>query len=170
MNNINLGDKGDNVAKEDLIAHLDKFATLATRLDFLGVTTNPLGCHPCHVCHINKKDELASCLENQELVGKSVCFQWLKIAIEEGHLEPSQSCLGKAVGWPKRKIPIISLWVDFCCWARKLQIGTEDMPEAYFFYELLNHLFIRHDDMYEFPTLEECREAFTLLRRQYECD
>jgi hypothetical protein len=38
------------------------------------------------------------------------------------------------------------------------------MPEEYFFYELLDRLFIRHDDMYDFPALEKCREAFKLLR------
>lgn len=170
MKDINLRDKRDSVAKENLIARLDKFATLATRLDFLGVTTNPLGCHACNACHANKKDELAYSLEKQELVGIRTCFQWLKIMMDEGHLEPSQSWAGKAVGWPKRKIPKISLWVDFCCWVRKQQIGAEEMPEEYFFYELLNYLFIRHDDKYEFPALEKCREAFTLLRQQYECD
>lgn len=170
MNDINWGDKRGSVAKEDLQARLDKFATLATRLDFLSVTTNPLGCHPCHVCHANKEEELTDSLKNQDLVAKRTSFQWLRIAIEEGHLEPSQSLVGKAVGWPKRKILIISLWIDFCCWVQKQKIGAEEIPEAYLFYELLDCLFIRHDDMYEFPPIEECREAFMSLRQQYECD
>ncbi len=170
MTNINLRDKRDNVAKEDFMLRLDKFATLATRLDFISVTTNPLGCHACHAGHANIMDELANSFEKQELVGKRACFQWLNIVMDEGHLEPSQSWVGKTVGWPKRKIPIISLWVDFCCWAQMQKIGDEEMPEAYFFYELLDRLFIRHDDKYEFPALEKCREAFMLLGQQYECD
>lgn len=170
MNETNLGDKRDEVAKEDFIARLDKFATLATRLDFLGVTTNSLECHPCHVCHIIKQEESTSSSEKQRSIGKEICLQWLQIGIDEGHLEPSQPWVGKMVGWPKRKIPIVSLWVEFCCWTRKEQVGAEEMPEEHFFYGLLNHLFIRHDDMYEFPALEKCREDFALLRLQYECD
>ena len=81
MNEENLGDKRDSVTKEDLTARLDKFATLATRLNFLDVTTNSHGCHVCHVCHADKKDELENSLEKQELVGKKICFQWLKIVL-----------------------------------------------------------------------------------------
>lgn len=170
MNGINCGDKRGSVTQSDLTAMLDKFATLATRLDFLDVATNPLERHACHGSHANKENESASSLESLAFVGKRGCFQWLKIVMDEGHLEPSQPWTGKAVGWPERRMPITSLWTDFCCWFRKQQITDDEMPEEYCFYELLDHLFIRLDDNYEFPPIEQCRHTFALLRQQYECD
>jgi len=170
MNDISLGDKRGNVTKGNMTTCLDRFATLVTRLDFLDVTTNPLGCHACHPCHVNNDDKLVSSFDSQVLRGKKACIEWLKIVMEEGHLEPSQSWVGKAVGWPKRNMPIKSLWTDFCIWFRKQEITDEEMPEEYYFYELLDHLFIRQDDKYEFPILEKCRDAFVLLRQHYESD
>jgi len=159
-----------NVANADLMARLYRFATLATRLDFLSVARNPLECHPCHNCHANKGDRSDSVIESRTSVTKMICFQWLKTVMDEGHLEPSQPDAGKAVGWPVRHIPIESLWIDFCCWFSKLHFANEEMPDEGLFYNLLDHLFIRHGDKYEFPSLEQCRETFELLRVKHECD
>lgn len=169
MNGINCGDKRGSVTNASLLERLDRFATLATRLDFIDVTPNPLRCHVCHVCHKNKQDTLVSNSVSQVFIGKSSCFQWLKIVMDEGHLEPSQPYVGKTLGWPERRISIKSLWIDFCSWFQK-QHRIDEIPEEYCFYELLDHLFIRHDDKYEFPPLDQCQRTFAKMRQQYECD
>ena len=149
---------------------LDRFATLATRLDSLSVTPFSLECHPCHACHIEKEGSMDRNTNGQAFIGKKASFQWLAQVMEEGHLEPSQPLVGKIVGWPQRMISRRSIWIDFCSWCYKQKILSIDRPEEQAFYELLDRIFIPHQDKYEIPPLKDCRKIFETLRVQYECD
>lgn len=162
-------DKRGSVAETNLLNCLDQFATLATRLDSFDVTVFPLECHVRHVCHIEKGSPLDRNTIGQTYIGSKICFQWLARVMEEGHLEASQPAVGKHVGWPQRMVTIRSLWIDFRCWCSKHQIQSMELPEEWMFYELLDRIFIRHEDKYEIPSLNCCREVFAVLRGQYEC-
>lgn len=168
MGDVVYSDRRGSVAESELIARLDRFATLATRLDSKSVAAFPLGSHACHVSHVDKLNESVSCSNNAAFDGCKSCFRWLSIAVEEGHLEPSQPCVGREVGWPQRMINENSLWTDFSCWFRNEGIAREELPDRWVLYELLDRIFIRHSERYEIPSLEHCRKALTTLRLEYE--
>jgi hypothetical protein len=153
-----------------VLKSLDRFATLATRLDSLNVTRTSLESHVSHVCHAEKKLDSANIMKCTSFVGSHAIFQWLSIVMEEGHLEPSQPVSGRAVGWPERWMTIRSFWIEFCCWCRYQPIPKEETPEQWAFYGLLDCLFVRHEEKYELPSLENCRKTFRILRQLYECD
>lgn len=163
-------DKGGSVAESQPLASLDRFATLATRLDFLNVTAFPLERHACHPCHAEIEGEKAGNQNCEAIIGNKFAFQWLTCALDEGHLEPSQPSVGKATGWPKRMISSRSLWIDFCLWCCKHMIQPFERPEEWAFYELLNRIFVRHNDKYEIPSLEVCQSIFQDMRGHYECN
>lgn len=161
--------KRDNVASSELLDRLDRFATLATRLDFHWVAGFPLGSHPCHPCHVEKMRWQTESLNDSIFRDFEICLRWLSIAIEEGHLEPSQRCVGRIVGWPQRVINKNSLWTDFFYWYYKDRISIEEIPDQWMFYDLLDRIFIPHLDRYEIPALEDCRKILVTLRLEYEC-
>ncbi len=163
-------DRRDSVAESKSQDHVDRFATLATRLDYLDVTTFSFERHVGHVRHTEEVGKSENYQSSQDFVENMVCFRWLTIAMEEGHLEPSQPTMGKTIGWPKKMVTMRSLWIDFYCWCRKHKISKDEMPEQWTFYEQLDRLFIRNNDKYEIPSLEHCRAIFVILRRQYERD
>lgn len=162
------GKCGDVAQEVKFRDHLNQFATLATRLDSLNVTRLPFECHVCHVCHLKYESKSENSTVNQTIFSLAV-FRWLTFVIEEGHIEPSQPSVGQRLGWPQRLVAIKSLWIDFCCWCSKQKVPSLEMPDEWEFYELLDHLFIRHRDKYEFPALTHCREIFAKLRGQHEC-
>lgn len=86
-------------------------------------------------------------------------YDWLGIALSEGHIEPSQPCVGRIVGWPCRSFALYSLFVDFEAWYRK-HTGDERDCSQELFYTVLDKVFIRDGDRYEFPPLPVCRERF----------
>jgi len=170
MNDIILGDERDSVTESKLHFNLDQYATLATRLDFLDVTPFYLDCHACHASHAENTNESTSSSNSRSFFGIQACLKWIFFALEEGHFEASQPAVGRITGWPQRMVTLRSLWVDFTLWCAKINISKREMPDQDDFYELLDHLFIRKDDKYELPTLENCRAAFIILRKKYECD
>jgi hypothetical protein len=156
---------GDVAANEavQLSEPLAKFATLATRLHIYGVAGIPLGRHSCHDCHAKKCDE-----DNKlKPAERDSIFGWLKIICEEGHIEPSQPLVGRAVGWPQRNMSVKSLWVDFTCWCKTQII---DLPDSELFFSILDQLFIRSEGRYQFPPLETCRALLRDLEKKFECD
>ncbi len=161
MSEIMLSDESDNVTELKVISRLDQFATLATRLDSLNVTPFSLERHPCHVCYPPKLKVIAN--------GTRIVLQRLTIAMEEGHLEVSQPVVGRAMGWPQRMVALRSLWVDFTFWCLKSNFSKYQKPEQSDFHDLLDQLFIRNGDKYELPNLQDCRDMFIILRRNYEC-
>jgi hypothetical protein len=162
--------KCGGVANLEFLTRLDQFATLATRLDFLGVSAFPLECHACHASHGEKTDNTENFSHNKACIDNQAGLQWLAIAIDEGHMEPSQPLIGRLTGWPKRMVALRSLWVDFTCWCSKMKIPKSEFPEQWMFYALLDQLFVRKNDKYEIPTLEKCRTTYHTLRCQHECD
>lgn len=170
MDEIICRGKRDGVTKSDIATCLDRFATLATRLDFPNVATFSLENHACHGCHAEKENVSENHLAYSPFVGSKALFAWLVIAMEEGHLEPSQQVVGRAIGWPQREINKRSLWVEFITWCHKQNISKKEIPEQWAVYEALDKLFIGKGDKYEFPPLELCRSNFFNLRKQCECD
>jgi hypothetical protein len=90
-------------------------------------------------------------------------FEWLKVCVEEGHIEPSQPTVGRICGWPLRSFLCESLFIDFECWCSKKGIHPKERPGSKTFYSLTDSIFDRNDDKYHFPSLEQCRQKFKSL-------
>lgn len=87
-------------------------------------------------------------------------LEWMKICLEEGHIEPSQPIVGRLYGWPLRPFFCNSLFTDFECWCAKNGISSNKKPEREEFYFIADSIFVRKGDKYHFPPLEECRQKF----------
>lgn len=92
---------------------------------------------------------------------------WLRIALEEGHIQPSQPTVGKLEGWPIRPHFKESLYNDFACWCMKEQIPIYLTPSEELFYQGTDILF---DSLprkkYTFPDLETCKQRFLILEQE----
>lgn len=143
-------------------ACLDHFVTLVTDTKIPPVTTISREVSPLSPLSHEKNNDLAKFSENR------LVFEWLTIALEEGHIEPSQPSVGRIVGWPQRKFFVESLYVDFIVWNRKQGRYEYDIPNRIDFSSILDHIFIRSGDFYVFPPLETCRAKFQTLRKHYE--
>jgi len=95
-------------------------------------------------------------------------FTWLAIALDEGHVEPSQPCVGRIVGWPIRPFYKKSLYIDFALWCCKKGVTETDTPAKMIFCAVTDQIFDCIDDEYHFPALEECRMRFKEMRRLHE--
>ena len=93
----------------------------------------------------------------------ALAMDWIQVAIEEGHIEPSQPSVGRLVGWPIRSFSVESLYVDLEVWCRKKGIRGWGIPECSLFFALLDEILVRSGNRYEFPVLETCRERFLRL-------
>lgn len=98
----------------------------------------------------------------------SIILAWLSISLAEGHIEPSQPCVGKIVGWPTRPFFKNSLYVDFEVWCFKKNFSRRDLVKRESFYHFLDKIFISNGDKYHFPPLEECRKKFTNLEELHD--
>jgi len=97
-----------------------------------------------------------------------IVFDWLQIALDEGHIEPSQPCVGRLLGWPQRRFCIKSLWIDFLSWCRKKELDQNQIANSDLFYLVLDRIFLREGDRYDFPDLCVCRTNYAILRRSHE--
>ncbi|MEI8329682.1 MAG: hypothetical protein WCG14_06765 [Chlamydiia bacterium] len=96
----------------------------------------------------------------------STMLTWLSISLTEGHIEPSQPCVGRIVGWPQRPIFKNSLYVDFECWGVKKDLPSNAIAKRKLFYSLTDRIFISEEDKYCLPSLEECRRKFKCLAQE----
>lgn len=97
----------------------------------------------------------------------SLVIEWLSICLGEGHIQPSQSSVGKLEGWPIRPNFKNSLYVDFECWCLKANIPTYLISSRELFYQVANVIFdSMSDDKYQFPNLPVCRENFSKLLKE----
>jgi len=96
----------------------------------------------------------------------STILTWLSISLTEGHIEPSQPCVGRIVGWPQRPIFKNSLYVDFECWGVKKDLSSNAIAKRKLFYSLTDRIFISEEDKYCLPSLEECRRKFKCLAQE----
>lgn len=97
-----------------------------------------------------------------------VVFDWLQVVVDEGHIEPSQPSVGRILEWPQRSFEINSLQVDFVLWCRKKGLGEMRIADSDLFYSILDKIFRRKGDRYEFPDLPTCRTKYSELRRNHE--
>lgn len=111
-----------------------------------------------------KKNDKANKFEwfNQNKL--ALAMDWIQIAIEEGHIEPSQPSVGRLVGWPIRSFSVESLYVDLIVWCRQKDIREWDVPERSLFFALLDEILTRSGNRYEFPMLSTCRERLMRLK------
>ncbi len=130
---------------------LGHFVTLVTDMKNQAVT--PVSIKPSRVSRMSREKN-----DGLDKIQR-LAIEWLEIVLKEGHIEPSQPCVGRVIGWPSRRFRIQSLVIDFTCWCRrhKNESGFQD-TEA--FIRLLDLIFIRNGEAYDFPPLEECRQIF----------
>ncbi len=94
---------------------------------------------------------------------------WITQALEECHIEPSQACVGRIVGWPVRSFAKNSLLVDFncCCMQKGLPQNNKRDQD---FLNVLDQILEPQGNRYEFPPLSECRQRYqnikTILRQE----
>ena len=110
------------------------------------------------VADTNSVDEVNSSV-NHDLI-----IEWLQIAMNEGHIEPSQPLIGQYTGWPQRPYLINSLWTDFICWIRKNKNFPNGLHESMdcrtLFEYFCDQIFDRKKEKYEFPKLNISRKRF----------
>jgi hypothetical protein len=95
-------------------------------------------------------------------------FEWLHIALNEGHIEPSQPCVGRILGWPQSSRHQRTLWSDFTLWCRKRELKQTQIADSHLFFSIVDRIFERVNDRYAFPSLDVCQLKYLDLRREYE--
>lgn len=90
----------------------------------------------------------------------SSILAWLSICLSEGHIEASQPCVGRVVGWPQRPIFKNTLYTDFECWGLKKNLSYKEVAKRKTFYAITDKIFISEGDKYHVPPLEECKKKF----------
>lgn len=90
-------------------------------------------------------------------------LEWVKRALELGHIEPSQPDYGKLVGWPQRSILRETLYVDFVAWREKFHPKTP-LDHKSDFYKVCDLVFLRNGDRYQFPPIDECRKKLESMQ------
>jgi hypothetical protein len=97
----------------------------------------------------------------------SLVIEWFAICLDEGHIQPSQSSVGKLEGWPIRPYFKNSLYVDFECWCLKANVSAYLISSRELFYQVTNLIFESiPNDKYQFPVLATCRDNFSKLLKE----
>lgn len=96
----------------------------------------------------------------------SSIFAWLAICLSEGHIEASQPCVGRVIGWPFRSFFKNTLYTDFECWNLKQNLSWKEIANRKTFYSITDRIFISEGDKYHFPPLEECKNKFKPLMEE----
>ena len=95
----------------------------------------------------------------------SSILTWLAICLSEGHIEASQPCVGRVVGWPLRPFLKNTLYVDFECWSFKKNLVY--IAQRKTFYSITDKIFISEGEKYHFPPIEECKKKFKPLVEEF---
>lgn len=148
----------DNVT--ELAQCLNHFATLVTDTKILPET--PILRDESRLSRMSQIEKEAS-IQNSLMKNKAALI-WLKIALNEGHIEPSQPTVGGILGWPCRKFFAESLYVDFLLWCKKQRISQQDIDQRDLFLSLMDKIFLREGIYYSFPTLDICRNKLLTLK------
>lgn len=93
----------------------------------------------------------------------TLVLDWLLVCLMEGHIEPSQPQVGRLCGWPGRPFFCESLYIDFECWCIKKDLLPRERASGKVFYSIVDKIFTRRGEKYDFPPLEECRLKFKSL-------
>lgn len=157
------GSDVESVEFDNLAAY---FSTLSTKLKMTFVENQ-----------IREKPFIVSDLDNfpqipqfpREQTGQLMkIFEWLEITLDEGHIEPSQPCVGRILGWPQFSCHQGTLWSDFIRWCRKKELTQIQIADSHLFFSILDRVLERISDRYEFPSLDVCQSKYLELRREYE--
>lgn len=109
----------------------------------------------------NKPEEqLFDCSEE----ALDVVIKWFEIALDEGHIEPSQPSAGRIVGWPVRSFNFRSLLTDFQVWCMKRNLEEVDRERDKIYKMFCEKIYHLEDDRVCFPPIDECRESFFRLK------
>lgn len=111
-----------------------------------------------------EKDNDSARFRNFDHAKVSLVTEWIQIVADEGHIEPSQPSVGRILGWPVRSCSIQLLYVDFFVWCWRKGLRDWDIPEKTLHFTLLDSVFVRIGDQYEFPPLDTCRKKFQDLK------
>lgn len=153
----------ESVEGSDLAAY---FSTLSTKLKSSFVENSKQE-EPLIVSDLDRFPQIPHFPREQK--GQLVeIFDWLHIAIDEGHIEPSQPCVGRILGWPQSSRHQRTLWSDFTLWCRKRELKQTQIADSHLFFSTLDRIFERVNDRYVFPSLDECQSKYLELRRAYE--
>ena len=119
-----------------------------------------------------KADASSLCVTNEKTTKlPQLVIDWISVCLNEGHIQPSQPCVGKLEGWPLRPYFKNSLYVDFECWCLKAKIPTYLIPSKELFYQGADVIFESiARDKYQFPDLKVCREKFSKLLKEGQYD
>lgn len=121
-----------------------------------------------------KVDASLLCVTNEKvaiLQLPQLVLDWISICLNQGHIQPSQPCVGKLEGWPLRPYFKNSLYVDFECWCLKAKVPTYLIPSKELFYQGTDVVFESiARDRYQFPDLMICREKFSKLLKEAQYD
>ena len=85
---------------------------------------------------------------------------WISQCLHEGHIEPSQPCVERLVGWPIRSFRKSSILTDFRIYCMKNGLPENDSVRDNSFTAILDAVFDAKENRYSFPSLEECRHRF----------
>ncbi len=150
-----IGENGET--KKDLSEH---FSHLSTRMKKGSVENNPTNIQltPNGLCEFLTFPHVPHAKNNT----MENVLDWISIMLNEGHIEPSQSSVGRIIGWPERSHNVQSLFIDFRAWCQKngkyWNFAAEQILENF-----LDKILKREDDEYSFPDLEICRQKFKLI-------
>lgn len=163
----------ESVEKNELTTY---FSTLSTKMKTISVETKASECRLI----INNLDQIPRFPQiPQEDINKLVALdyplrkslkfplEWIEIALNEGHIEPSQPILGRMTGWPTQSISSNSLLTDFLAWGRKRGIPDWQMPNNEYFYSQLDMIFSREGNRYTLPPLSICRTKFLQIKEKH---
>lgn len=151
------------VEGRDLTAY---FSTLSTKLKSSFVE-NPMQEKPLIVSDLDIFPRIPHFPREQK--GQLVeIFEWLHIVLDEGHIEPSQPCIGRILGWPQSSRHQRTLWSDFTLWCRKRELKQIQIADSHLFFSIVDRIFERMNDRYAFPSLDVCQSKYLELRREYE--
>ncbi len=113
------------------------------------------------------KDEKQPSEPSENKRKRQLILDWLLICLEEGHIEPSQPCTGRILGWPKRAFLKNSLYTDFKCRCLDQKIPEWKIPSNKHFYSITDKIFTSKNDSYLFPSLQEFRKKMHSIIQEY---
>ena len=145
--------------------------TCVTRSTLLQRMKEKRRCLPAgpEICSIPSSPIISK--EPAKLQLPQLVIDWISICLSEGHIQPSQSIVGRLEGWPTRSYFKNSLYVDFECWCLRARIPSYLIPSKELFYQGADAIFESiARDKYQFPDLMICQKKFRKLLKENKYD
>ena len=103
-------------------------------------------------------------IEAPSVLVSDLVWEWFQIALDEGHVEPSQPVVGLIVGWPMRSFTENSLLVDFRCLCMQKGFVETDRERDKGFQQILERVFDVDEGRVTFPSVDESRQRFKQVK------